>query len=432
MSYAFEALSVAVTLLFAVGGLLLLLARTPRGRSLHHALVRALRRCAGEDDLGWLKWWHLALGAAVFYAAVTGFDVVTGSYACPGGTRPSDLIGYLDSGRALLSGANPFSVPDCGGTIAEPYGIAAILISAVGSLGGVPGIALVWGAVGVALVPLTWALAGPDRRYLTLFVVVSPLYLPLIAAQIDGASNALIPLTLLLSLVLMTRREPLAAVLGGFLSTGRFPTLFSLVASFGGGRRRRYLGALLAFGTFAVVTGITYARWRAEFFDVVFVSQIGRRSFSLNFYELLQHQNLLPSGAWVAALQAVLTVSVVAVAFFRAGSPLRAAALTLTGVALLTQYLSFNMLISLLPVALINARARWWVWGIGLVGALNYEVAFSDWALREGVYWPTEVLDLVLTGLLVGLLVDLWRSRGEPTDGRLPPEPMPAQAPAEG
>ncbi|HTS33921.1 MAG TPA: hypothetical protein VMI55_08335 [Thermoplasmata archaeon] len=410
MSYAFEGLSVVATALFGLGGLLLLLARTSRGRSLRDTLTRGLRRAIGHADLAWLRWWHLALGAALFYGVVTGFDVVSGAYACPGGMRESDLIGYLDSGRALLTGGNPFTVPDCGGTIPEPYGIAAILISALGSLGGIPGVAFVWGVVGVALVPLTWAVAGPDRRYLTLFVVSSPLYLPLIATQIDGASNALIPVTVFASLFLMTRSEPVAAALGGFLSTGRFPTVFPLVASFGG-RRRRYLGAAIAFGVFAVVTAITYAIWRSEFVDVVFFSQIGRRSFSLNFYGVLQYQNLLPSGSLLPALQALLTVAVVAVAFFRAGSPLRAAAFALTGVAILTQYLSFNMLVSLLPVALVDARSRWWVWGIGIVGAVNYDVAFSDWALNGGVYWPTELLDGLLTLLLVGLLVDLWRSR---------------------
>lgn len=413
MTYQFEELSVVVTALFGVGGLLLLLARTPRGRKLRDGLVPGFHRLTGRQNLDWLEWWHIALVVGVLYAAVAAFDVTSGAYGCPGGIHESDIIGYLDSGRALLSGGNPFSVPDCGGTIAEPYGIAAILISAAGSPGGIPGVAFVWGLVGVGLVPLTWAVAGPDRRYLTLFVATSPIYLPLIATQIDGASNALIPLTVFVGLLLMARREPLAAALGGFLSTGRFPTLFPLVASFGS-TRRRYLGAAAALGMFGAVTAATYAVWRSEFIDVVFFSQINRRSFSLNFYGVLQYQNLLPSGPLVPAVQAVLTLAVMAIAFYRAGPSLRAAAVTVTGVAILTQYLSFNMLVSLLPVALVSARARWWFWGIGVVGAFNYDVAYSDWALIGGVYWPTDVLDVLLTVLLVGLLVDLWRSKGTP------------------
>ncbi len=418
MSYAFEGLSVVVTTLFGLGGLLLLIGRTPRGRSLHDGFFRALHRVTGRGNLEWLTWWHIALVAAVVYGVVATFDVTTGAYACPGGMQESDIIGYLDSGRALLAGQNPFTVPDCGTTIPEPYGIFAILVSAAGSPGGIPGVAFVWGIVGVSLVPLTWVVAGPDRRYVTLFVAASPLYLPLIVTQIDGASNALVPATVLASLFLATRSEPLAAAVGGFLATGRFPAIFPVVASFGSARRR-YLVALTALGVFGTVTAATYAVWRSQFVDVVFFAQINRRSFSLNLYGVLQHQNLLPSGSLVPALQATLTLVVLAVAFFRVRPPLRAAALTLTGVAILTQFLSFNVLVSLLPVALISARARWWLWGIGIVGAMNYNVAFSDWALLRGVYWPSEVLDVALTVLLLGLLIDLWRHEGRmrTTDG---------------
>jgi hypothetical protein len=408
MTYTFEQLSVVVTVVFGVGGLLLLLARTPRGRPLRDWFARSLRRLTGRSDLGWLEWWHIALVVAILYGAVATYDVVTGWYACPAGGGESDLIGYLNSGRALLSGGNPFTVTDCGGTINEPYGISAIVISAAGSPAGIPGIAFVWGVVGVALVPLVWKVAGPDRRYLTLFVATSPIYVPLVATQIDGASNALVPVTILASLLLAARSDAIAAAVGGFLATGRFPTVFPLVASFGP-TRRRYLGAAIVFGVFGAVTAASYAAWHGEFLNVVLISQINRRSFSLNFYEVLQQGNLLPSGSLVPVLQAVLTLGVVVAAFYRVGSPLRAAAVTLAGVALLTQYLSFNWLVALLPVALVSARARWWLWGIGIVAAVNYDVAFSDWALIGNVYWPTEALDLLLTVLLIGLLLDLWK-----------------------
>jgi hypothetical protein len=419
MSYPFEGLSVVVTGLFGLAGLALLVARSPRGGSLRDAFGRGLQRLTGRPDLGWLEWWHIALVVAVLYAAVAGYDVATGWYACPAGGGESDLIGYLNSGRALLAGGNPFTVADCGGTINEPYGISSILVSAAGSPAGIPGIAFVWGVVGVALVPLTWAVAGPDRRYLTLFVATSPLYVPLIATQIDGAGNAIVPVTILLGLVVATRSGPWAAAVGGFLSTGRFPTLFPLTASFGA-TRRRFVSAFVAVAAFGGVTGVTYAIWRSEFLNVVLLSQINRRSFSLNFYEVLQHGNLLPGGSVVPIVQAALTLTVVAVAFFRIGRPLRAAAFTLAGVALLTQYLSFNWLVSLLPVALVSARARWWLWGIGIVASVNYDVAFSDWALLRGIYWPTEVLDVVVTLFLVGLLVDLWRGE-DPGRASAPP-----------
>ncbi len=419
MSYAFEGLSVVLTLLLAVVGFLLLWIRTAPGERIRTAITRLLDRVTGRSDLGWLSWWHLAAIAAVVYAGVVGFNVVTGAYACPGGGQESDLIGFLNSGRALLAGRNPFTVGDCGGTIPEPYGFASILISAVGSPAGIPGIAFVWGVVTVAVVPLVWRVAGPDRRYLTIFVLASPLYLPLVVTQIDGASNALIPFTVLAGLALASRGEWIAGVVGGFLSTGRFPALFPVVASFGP-TRRRWTGAFIAIAVFGAVTAVTFAIWRAEFLDVVFFSQIGRRSFSLNFYEVLQQGNLLPGGSIVPVVQALLTVAVVVVAFFRARTGLWAAAFTLTAVTLLTQYLSFNLLVCLLPVALVQVRARWWFWAIGVVGALNYDVAYSDWAVVGGVYWPTEILDVVLTVLLLGLLVDLWRVRAAEAPGDPP------------
>ncbi|MGA7923992.1 MAG: hypothetical protein WCA77_08460, partial [Thermoplasmata archaeon] len=80
------------------------------------------------------------------------------------------------------------------------------------------------------------------------------------------------------------------------------------------------------------------------------------------------------------------------------------------GVALLTQFLSFNILVWLLPVALVGARARWWLWGIAVVGSVNYDWILGLASGANAALWPSAVLDVLLTVLLVGLFVDLWRS----------------------
>lgn len=381
------------------------------------ALARGLQRLTGATDLAALRWWHLAGIVAAGLVVVLGYDLAAGLYACQG--HPTDIGGFLGQGRALWAGTDPFNVVSCGGTIAEPDGLAAVLINAIGSLGGLAGIAGVWGAISVALVPLTWWVAGPDRRYLTIVVATSPLYFPLVSSQIDGASNALVPVTVLLTIYLASRGEILATGLAGFLATQRFPTLFP-VLGLSGSLRRRFLAAFALVAVFAVGTGLSYLLWGPEFLNTVLLDQLGRRSFSLNVWGILLLQNWLPSGDGLAFGQAVVTLVLVGAVFFTVRSPLRAAAITFTGVALLTQFLSFNILVWLLPVALVGVRPRWWLWGIAVVGSLNYTYALGVLAVAQGTVWPSELLDLVLTALLFGLFVDLWRSDDTTTPGGIP------------
>ena len=82
----------------------------------------------------------------------------------------------------------------------------------------------------------------------------------------------------------------------------------------------------------------------------------------------------------------------------------------LVGFALITPFLSFTILIWLLPVALLGLRAQWWLWGVALVGSLNYDLALNVWAWDDGVSWPSMAFDVVLTVLLLVLFVELWRS----------------------
>jgi hypothetical protein len=390
--------------LVVVGALGLVLLDRP-GRHVPEAYAAFARRVAPALD----GWWAIAAIAAVVYVGVISYDVVNGLYLCSHASGASDALAYLASGQAFLRGADPFRVTSCGHAVTIPYGLSVVLVNALGSLGGVAGVALLWGAVAVAVVPLTWWAAGPDRAYVTLVVATSLLYLPLAISQIDGASNLLVPVIVLGAIVLARRGGPLAAAVAGALASGRFPALFPTVGATGRFPRPLVSG-VVAVAAFAAVTGATYLAYGRGFVDVVFASQIGRRSFSLNLYGLLLQQGWLPSGDLVAGIQAALTIALVAVVWWRARTVVGAATLTLAGVALLTQFLSFNILGWLLPVALMGARPRLWLWAIGVVGTVNYIVGFGYAGLTLGIWWPYELLGILLTALLVLLLIDLVRA----------------------
>ncbi len=410
----YDLITWAVVAAFAVANFAVLSAARPHAGAWRAAGRRALQRISGRDDLAWLDWLPVWVGMVVAFAAVVGYGVLSGAYAC---SPASDGYGLVASGRAFWSGGNPFTASICGGVHEIPYGFAAVLIDALGSLGGIVGIYAIWGAIAFALVPLAWRTAGDDRRWVLLYLASSVLLFPLVALQIDGATNAIVPVTVLAALELTRRRERWAAVLGGFLSTARFPNVFVQLGLAGSARRERAIGFALVAVTFAGITALSYLRWGAEFLDPVFVSQISRRSFSLNFYGVLLLANALPTLGLIAEVQAALTLALVLVVVWRVRSPLLGAALVLTGIALLTPFLSFSILIWLLPVALVGVRARWWLWGIGVVGAVNYEVAYLVWAQLDGLLWPSDVLDLALTALLLGLFVELWREVGRTAPG---------------
>jgi hypothetical protein len=387
--------------------LLVLLYRTERGARIRPWVLRTLRRISRREDLRWLDWQPLLVAAGIAFACVSAYGILSGQYGCrPGG---SDPISVLNSGKAFWAGQNPFTIPECGHSSEVPYGLAAVLITALGSLGGLPGIYLVWGLVVLAVVPLTWAVAGPDRRYVTVFVGTSVLFVPIVCSQIDGATNAIVPVTVLLSLYLARRSELLSAAVGGFLSTARFPNLLPILGETGSFPRRRYLSFLTAVAVFGGVTGLAFVIWGHEFLDPVFLQQLGRRSFSLNLYGILLLSNSLPGGLGIELFQGALTVALLAAVFFGVRSPVAAVSIILVGFALLTPFLSFTILIWLLPVALLGTRARWWLWGVAFVGSLNYDLALNVWAWDDGVSWPSMIFDVVLTVLLLGLFIDLWR-----------------------
>jgi hypothetical protein len=415
--------------------LVVLLYRTRLGTWIRPRVLRALRRLSGRPDPSWLDWRPLLVIAAIWFGGFSAYGILSGQYGCQPNGLLSDALGGVDSGRAFWAGENPFSgVPYCGSTLGVPYGLAAVLLDALGSLGGLSGICIVWGAVVLSVLPLTWATGGGDRRYITVYIATSILYVPLATSEFGGATNAIVPVTLLLALYLAQRRELLAATVGGFLSTARFPSLFPVLAMNGALPRRRIRGFLAAAGAFGAATALSYAVWGSGFIDSVFVGQIARRSYSLNIYGILLLHNSLPSTLGVEAAQAVLTVALVIAVFASVRSPIRAVAITIVGVALITPFLSYNFLIWLLPCALAGARARWWLWGIASVGAINFNLGLGVWASSQGILWPAELMDGVLTALLLFLLVDLWRPDRhaeplEPTAPTLGDETIPTVAP---
>jgi hypothetical protein len=382
--------------------------KTRVGAWLRPRVLRTLRVLSGRSDLDWLDWQPVLVAGLVAFAAVSTYGIVSGQYGChPPGV--SDPIGVLNSGKAFWAGTDPFYVTDCGGHIEVPYGLAAVLIDAIGSLGGLAGIYIVWGLVAFSLLPLTWALAGKDRRQVLLFVATSVLVVPLISSQIDGATNAIVPVTVLLSLYLASRNELLAAAVGGFLSTARFPNLFPILGGTGSNRRYRYTAFLVAAAVFGGATALSFLVWHGDFLGPVFLNQLGRRSFSLNLYGVFLLSNALPSSIWIEAAEAGLTIALVLAVFFLVRSPIGSVAIVLTGFALLTPFLSFNILVYLVPVALAGVRARWWLWGVAFVGSLNYDLGLNLLAWDDGVTWPSAVMDVVLTALLLALFVELWR-----------------------
>src|SRR5208283_2070747 len=190
-----------------VVNLVVLLYRTRYGAALRPAVQRLLHRLSGRSDLGWLDWRPLLVMAAIWFGGFSAYGILSGQYGCQPGIL-SDALGVMDSGRAFWAGGDPFSaVPYCGGTLLVPYGLAAVLLDALGSLGGLTGICIVWGAVVLSILPLTWAVGGDDRRYITVFVASSILFVPLATSEFGGATNAIVPMTLLLTLYLAERRE---------------------------------------------------------------------------------------------------------------------------------------------------------------------------------------------------------------------------------
>ncbi len=401
---------VGFLVLFGVTGLLVLVYEGALLPGASPPLRRWVARRGGPPGFAWVRLPLLTGVAAAGFALAVGLAWATGRYGCNPAGGPSDLLTLWTSGQVFARGGDPFVITACGVSgNPVPAGLASVLLDAVGSLAGRAGLLVVWGAVAVALVPLTWSAAGSERRAATVFLLASFVYFPIVAAQIDGATLALVPVTVLAVLVLSRRGWTRAAAVGGFLSTGRFPAVFPAVAATGRAGRQRWIAGTILAGTFAAVSAATFAVYGSRFLDPVFLLQFSRSSFALNYWGVLEGTGWVVPGLAVTVLQAALLLALVLVLWARGRTELGTASAVLVGTVLLAQFLSFTELVFLVPVLALGKRARAWCWGIGLVAAANYLLVLHARATPTGPVAASYGLDLALTALLLGLFVDVLR-----------------------
>jgi hypothetical protein len=396
--------------LISAAGLLVLWYDSPRHAGWQARVRRWARRLTGRRDLAWVDGPFLTGVAAVAFALGALVLWSSGGYACTA-AGPPDLTTLVASGRAFLGGGDPFTITACGRAgNPVPAGIASVLLDALGSIAGPVGVLLVWGSVSVAIIPLLWSLAGSQGGRATVFVLASFLYLPIVAIQIDGASLALVPVTVLLALYLARQGWVRAAAVGGFLATGRFPALFPVLGASGRAGSRRSVVFAVALGAFAAATLATFAVYGSRFSGPVFWAQLSRSHLALNCWGVLEGEGWLTPSSSVAIVQAILTVALVGACWAWARSALGGAAIVLTGTVLLAQFLSFTELVFLVPVALVGTRSRWWLWAIGVVASTNYLLAMRSLDWLGGPSRFSYALDLLLTALLLGLMIELVRA----------------------
>ncbi|MFZ0891541.1 MAG: hypothetical protein WB778_01430 [Thermoplasmata archaeon] len=358
------------------------------------------RRAKSLDVARWLDWRTLtvALGVIFLVAAFVQSAPVGG---CP--NTSDDTGSFLYQGQALWMGQDPFQLYRCGVLVPIPIGLAGILLNALGSLGGRPGIWIVWEFLALLLIPLTWVLAGKDRRFVTLFVASSGLFVPLVIGQIEGDNSAFGAVAVLVPVWLASRGKAGAGLLAGFLSTMKFPSLFPFLGATGGFGRVRDREMLLTWVGFVGGSAIAWAIWGPVFISTVFFGQLGRHDVSVNEFGVLIGTGWFPPVAVLAMLQGVALFGSVAFVYFRRWPAIPALALTTIVVCLVIPRLPFNFLVWLIPLALLGIPYCRWLFVLTAVGALNSAVAIPLYLnVTQPVYWPSQLL-----GGLMGLILIL-------------------------
>lgn len=347
------------------------------------------------------RWDWRVVAVALGVVFVTAAFVQSGPIACSNGE--DDTLALLQSGRNFLSGGNPFVTIQCGHTLHVPYGIASVLICALGSFGGRVGIWLVWNLVALALIPLTWFLAAEHRWYATIFVATSMLYTPLVIGSIQGGHSAVVPVTALLGVWLAVRRNPVAGAVGGFLSTVKFPSLFPLwggLLGVGPHRWRELAISVAVFGALSLVVGLI---WGGYAYDLLFTQQLARADFSINEFGVLIPLGAMPPPLVSEVIQGAALLAALVFVHLRRWSAVPAIALLTVVVALVAQRFTANFMIWLLPVALLGPAYSRWIFALGAVGELNATFALPA-CTSTGACAFTEGLS-ALFGLLLLLLL---------------------------
>ncbi len=395
-------------------------------------LVGPLR---GISSVRW-DWRIVAVVLSIVFVAAA--FVQSGPISCS--TGEDDTLALLQSGRNFLSGANPFVTYQCGHSVPVPYGIASVLLDALGSLGGRVGIWLVWNLLALMLIPLTWFLAGPQRWYATIFIATSMLYAPLVIGSIQGGHSAVVPVAALLGIWLALRRSPLAGAVAGFLSTVKFPSLFPFWGGLSGVGRERWLALALSvvvFGALSVLVGLI---WGGYAYSLLFIQQLARADLSINEFGALIPMHAMPPPLVLEAIQGVSLLVALVFVQVRKWPAVPSIALLTVVVGLVAQRFTPEFMIWLLPVALMGPTYARWLFAVGVVGVVNGTLALpacttsGACALSEGL---GALFGLLLLVLLVLILLEGSRwgagSAGPAatraaTPSTTPPTPSPSPA----
>ncbi|HXY12757.1 MAG TPA: glycosyltransferase 87 family protein [Thermoplasmata archaeon] len=382
--------------------------RSPALPSVRRGVDRLRQWTTGRSDWKWLRLWHVLLPVAAVSVANIVWNV--SSAHCS-----DDSYAILASGLAALHGQDPFSVAFCGHSYATsiPYGLAEVALDALGALGGsILGIWLVWQLFALAVIPLVWSIGGDDRRYVTVLVATSVLYLPNIATNL-GVENIIVAvsvLTMLYGLTLAGGRGGIARGVAAFLSTARFPAVFPLLGSSASLGRRRWRELALVIVVFLSAAALSWWLWGWGAIQVVYLGQFARaNSESLNLFALLIHEGWFQPSLAAAAVQGAGLLLLVLFVQLRGYSPAAACAVPLIGVMIFSQYLNYHFLAWLVPLVLLGPSVNWWLLAFATVAAVNENVLYWYLALDQGVWWPYELAGIVLLAILLLLLVRIVR-----------------------
>lgn len=354
-------------------------------------------------------WRIVALVLGIVFVAAA--FVQSGPIGCS--TGEDDTLALLQSGRNFLSGANPFVTFQCGHSVPVPYGVASVLLDALGSLGGRVGIWLVWNLLALLLIPLTWLLAGPQRWYAMIFVATSMLFAPLVIGSIQGGHSAIVPVAALLGIWLALRRSPLAGGVAGFLSTVKFPSLFPFWGGLAGTGRERWRGLVLSLVVFGVLSVLVGLLWGGSVYSLLFTQQLARADLSINEFGALIPMHAMPPSFVLEAIQGVALLAALAFVHVRKWPAVPAVALLTVVVGLVAQRFTPAFMIWLLPVALMGPAYARWLFAVGVVGEVNGTLALPECmhggacALSEGL---GALFGLLLLALLVLILLGAARS----------------------